>query len=355
MNETENVHNKTLSQTQGVKVSQHNILINTPFRLGILENRIYTLMLTTIDSMNDVDFKETFIPLKQIISYNASKAAYNAIEAACDKLHTLRLNLKSVEDPDVIFDKLHVFSRMKLIKGKGIIGWFDPQIKPYLLQLKGNFTSSQIEELLNLKSPHAHKMYWLLNSYNSKYQAYGRQPEVLTVEQIRELLLEDVGKYKKYGEFKKFILSPAYEELKGTQLEFEYDELKTGKVISHIKFRFSSKSKSKSGTKLLPAPLTQTSLSFDQTLKEPNKEEPIKASSKKNLSHDKVSDNAIRIMRDKYEFSDADIDYFINQLPAVTITRANKWLQENQASLNISNKSDWFKSHLNNKITNKGK
>lgn len=244
---------KAIRQSQIVdrRVTQHNYLINTPFKLGIIENRLFTLMLTTIYK-GDEDFKETFIPVNHIISYKAGTAAYKSIQDACKKLHSLTLSLKSIENPDVLLDDVHVFRRMKLIKGKGVYGWFDPMIKDYLLDLKGNFTTAQIEELLSLKSAHSHKMYWLLHSYKDIFDNYGRQPEELLVDDLRNMLLEDTSKYKMYGEFKKFILKPACEELKGTELAFEYEELKTGKAITRIQFLFKKqvKATSKSSGKL---------------------------------------------------------------------------------------------------------
>lgn len=167
------------------------------------------------------------------------------IHEACEKLFAMQLNLKDIENPDVIMDNLHVFRRMKLVKGKGVYGWFDAEIKPYLLELQGNFTLGEIEELLSLKSAHAHKMYWFLHSLKSLNDLNRQLTKPISVNELRELLLNDTNKYKKYGEFKKFILTPAYEELSHTELKFEFDELKTGKAITAIQFIFPTSEKKK--------------------------------------------------------------------------------------------------------------
>ncbi|MCC9167974.1 replication initiation protein [Pontibacter sp. XAAS-A31] len=234
--------------------------------MGIIESRLFTLMLSSINK-DDKDFGEVFIPVSHIISYNPSKAAYSMINEACEKLFDMKLNLKDIENPDVMMDNLHVFRRMKLVKGKGVYGWFDAEIKPYLLELQGNFTLGEIEELLSLKSAHAHKMYWFLHSLKSLNELNKKLTKPIAVDELRELLLNDTSKYKKYGEFKKFILTPAYEELSRTELKFEFEELKTGKAITAIQFIFPYSENKKNGKQISdkqPLPLPSQSNLFSQ-------------------------------------------------------------------------------------------
>ncbi|MEI7990010.1 MAG: replication initiation protein, partial [Chloroflexota bacterium] len=113
---------------------------------------------------------------------------------------------------------------------------FDPKLKPYLLQLKGNFTSCKLEMLLSFKSQYTMRMYTLLKQYERVSE---REVEL---QQLRDILGIGKEQYKLYSNFRDRVLEPTQKELKAkSDLVFEFDEIKYGRRVGAIRFRIISK------------------------------------------------------------------------------------------------------------------
>ncbi|WP_082081868.1 replication initiation protein [Methylocucumis oryzae] len=127
----------------------------------------------------------------------------------------------------------HWVSSADYIDGSGMVNLtFDPLLKPYLLQLKGNFTSSRLEMLLSFKSQYTMRMYSLLKQYENLSK------RDIDLQQLREMLGIAKDQYPLYSNFRERILEPAQKELKlKADLHFEFDEIKQSRKVSAIRFR----------------------------------------------------------------------------------------------------------------------
>ena len=102
------------------------------------------------------------------------------------------------------------------------------KLKPYLLQLRNNYTSYQLRNIPKLNSTYSIRFYELL----SQYRRIGkRQFEV-------EDLKRKVGcNYSAYGHFKNKALLLAQDHLaEVTDLRFEFEEIKTGRKVTSLIF-----------------------------------------------------------------------------------------------------------------------
>lgn len=100
-------------------------------------------------------------------------------------------------------------------------------MKPYLYELKERFTEYKLSTVLTLKSKHAFRLYEWLKSFHLK--------EVVGyIGKIKELL----GiKYKNPFDIIRYCIDPAVEEINDkTDLFVSYEKVKTGRVVSAIKF-----------------------------------------------------------------------------------------------------------------------
>lgn len=109
---------------------------------------------------------------------------------------------------------------------------FDPKLKPYLLQLKNQFTSYKLSNILNLKSTYSIRMYELMK----KWQHLGRWE--CSVDDLRGVLgAKSVKSYSIYGNFKNRVLSPAIVELnEKTDVQISFNEIKKGRSVERIEF-----------------------------------------------------------------------------------------------------------------------
>ena len=220
---------------------QHNELVRAPYRMGILESRIFVEALRGINHGPDGDttLPPIDIPISAVIGENDGADNYAAVRQACKDLFNKSINLAKLDAPKGTFHRAHLVSELELIPGSGRIrGSFTPVIQPYLLQLTttGNFTRADIATLLTL-TPNAQRLYWFLKSFANM----GSSPTVkqsVGIEQLKLLLLHDATLYPIYAEFVRRVLEPIMKEFKGPNVAFPvgWSGVKTGKKTTGIAF-----------------------------------------------------------------------------------------------------------------------
>lgn len=117
---------------------------------------------------------------------------------------------------------------------KKVVVGFDNDLKPFLLYLKHNYTSYQLDFVLAMRSKYAIRLYEILKSY--LYLGI-YEP---SVEELRELL-QVVG-YDMYNDFKKRVLCPAVDEInRFTDIFVDAVPVRCGKTIARIRFTIDNK------------------------------------------------------------------------------------------------------------------
>lgn len=215
-------------------VTQANELVESRYNLTLGEQRLIFTMIARIQP-DDEDFKPYQISLNELAEFLGINK--NHIYTDCKKI-TKKLLEKVVEiDESGRLIQTHWVSSADYIDGTGVVSLtFDPLLKPYLLQLKGNFTSSKLEMLLSFKSQYTMRMYALLKQYE---RLKGREVDL---EKLRSILGLKNDQYVLYSNFKKDILESTQKELKAkADLTFEFDEIKHGRKVGAIRFRIISK------------------------------------------------------------------------------------------------------------------
>jgi plasmid replication initiation protein len=96
------------------------------------------------------------------------------------------------------------FHRIDYKWGEGVIeAILHPELKPYLLQLKEQYTAITLEYALLLRSSYAHRIYDILK----QYQHVGTRTIMVT--DLREMLEIRSREYPKYADFRRRVLETA--------------------------------------------------------------------------------------------------------------------------------------------------
>ena len=112
---------------------------------------------------------------------------------------------------------------------EGVIEYkFDPLLKPFLLQLKDNFATYQLKNILSLKSAYSIRMYELLN----QYKVIGRR--TIEIEELRNLLNIPQGYLNK--DIVKLIKNTLKELTIKTDLTFDFEIIKDRRKFKSFEF-----------------------------------------------------------------------------------------------------------------------
>lgn len=130
---------------------------------------------------------------------------------------------------------------------------FSPEIIPYLINLKKNFTQHALSDFAELNSKYSIILYrWLSMNYN-QYEHYsvkgGRREEQveayrnpsISIRELRELT-DTINDYKRFTHFETRVLKKPLEEInEHTSFNVSYDKIKKGRSIDSIVFHITEK------------------------------------------------------------------------------------------------------------------
>ncbi|WP_054637768.1 replication initiation protein [Thalassobacillus sp. C254] len=186
-------------------IVKSNALIEASYKLGINEHKIIRFVASKIKKTDD-DFKTYRISVKEFAKSIGVKGNgyYKEIEKMSYEL--LKKPLKIKIDDDYIMAPW--FSYIRYRDKEGIIELrFDKFFKPYLLNLKEEFTKYTFDQISELKSSYSIRIYELLK----QFEGIGKRE--FRVEDLKDKLgCSDM--YKEYSNFKLKVLKVAKKELK---------------------------------------------------------------------------------------------------------------------------------------------
>ena len=230
--------NFCLSSLDGAKIRKHNALIEARYQLpNLQEQRVIFLLLAQIKP-SDEDFKSYRIAVADFAKVIGikSNSIYADMERITRSLRTREIGIKEGKS----FFYTGWLSSAKYIHGSGYVELcFDPNLKPYLLQLKDHFTQYKLSAVLYFKSVYTIRLYELLKKEAFK----AKQDKRLAIEYSYVFLRQAFGitdkEYTQFNNFKRKAIEPAVAEVTAkTELNIYAVEYgKTGRAVSRVTFR----------------------------------------------------------------------------------------------------------------------
>lgn len=264
-------------------VTQANELVEARYSLPLSEQRLVLTMLSRVQP-NDEDFKEYRISINEFAEFMGIDK--NHVYVECKKTTKQMLTrVLEIQKPTGLL-QINWVSSAEYVDGEGCVKLcFDPKLKPFLLQLKSNFTSCKLEMLLSFKSQYTIRIYTLLKQYEKLKE------REIELEELRQTLGIAKNQYQDYKNIKTRILQATQKELKEkADLYFEFDEIKYGRRVGAIRFRIF--------TRDLPKTLLcdQTSL-----LEETTSARPSTASANLNATESSVIDELLFLVSEPHQ------------------------------------------------------
>ena len=216
-------------------VTKSNKLIEANYKLGVIEQKIILCLASNINP-SDSDFQTYKFAIKEFHKLLGLKGTPKYTELRqitkdlMQKVFEIRIDKKVIQ--------VSWLSYVAYNETEGTIDIrFDPFLRPYLLELKREFTSYKLENIVKLNSSYAIRIYELLKQYEKLHE------RTFLLADLRKMLgVEDI--YPAYGNFKQRVLLPAQKELqKKTDITFKIEEMKIGRRVDKIKFIISPEKK----------------------------------------------------------------------------------------------------------------
>jgi plasmid replication initiation protein len=186
-------------------------------------------------------------------------------------------------------------------RGTGMVELeFSPRLKPYMLQLNTLFTQYKLGNILSMKSKYSPRVYEIVKCNEYKKQGYIE----IDIDELRKLLRCNKI-YPLYADFKRKVIIQTQKELKKlSDINFEFDEIKTGRKVTSIKFYIiSNKNTCKSeiaATLAEPKEKPQQNIDHIKIVKEIIKEEILDLEAQSILNS---ANGDINIIKEKYRYS----------------------------------------------------
>ena len=224
------------TQRKELVVKSNELLRNTRYTLSTTEQKLLVYIVSTI-KQEDKEFKEVEINIVEYCrlagietnSGNIYQYIKDQIQILANKSWWIPVN----NNKEILFRWI---DKATIEKGSGIVKIkLHDNLKPYLLDLRSNFTKYELINVLTLRGKYAIRLYELFKSY--LWQGHWE----IAVEDLKSLL-NVADKYKQFKEFKRSLLTPAIEEInKYTDLEIQFEAVKQGKAIKDIYFSIGEK------------------------------------------------------------------------------------------------------------------
>ena len=203
-------------------VVKHNALINatSKYKYETNELKLICTLISNIDNQKDKGFDIKYMNLRDLNFSEKDITNVEYITNLCESIMSKPFKIgKGV---------FNWFSG--LVYDNGVIEYaFDKRLKPYLLELKDNFTRYNISNILKLRSSYSIQIFELL----SQYKTIGTR--AITIDEFRKLL--KIPKTYKNNDLKRLIEGVQKDLKNNTTLSFEFSFKKLGKSFNSIDFQ----------------------------------------------------------------------------------------------------------------------
>ena len=224
-------------------IVKDNALINASYNLDLVEQRLILLAIVEArESGKGINANDplTVHAESYINQFSVHRnTAYQALKDACDDLFARQFSYQSIsEKGNIINHKSRWVSEVAYIDNEAVVRLiFAPAIVPLITKLEEQFTKYEMQQISNLTSAYAVRLYELLFAWRST-----RKTPLITMHDFRKKIGVLDTEYKRMYDFKKYVLNIALKQVnEHTDIIVKVEQHKTGRSISGFSFSFTQK------------------------------------------------------------------------------------------------------------------
>ena len=247
----------TLNDLEKRKVVEHNALIQSVAKMQKTALKMFELAVSCIDTDKIPENNTVYLSKKELFSFFevSSSSKHSQFKEAIEFMQKQAyFKIKSNKALGIEYESIVPIPYVKWNDyNDEVLIRFSPEIMPYLINLKAEFTQYKISELQKLNSKYSIILYrWLSMQYN-QYEHYsakgGRRAEQvesyqnpsITVKELR-VITDTLNEYKEMSNFTREVLNKPLEEINAhTSFNVTYEKVKKGRSIDSIVFHITKK------------------------------------------------------------------------------------------------------------------
>jgi len=238
-----------MEKKSSLMVVQSNSITQAVYKMTVMEKRLFGLALTKIPFDEEMDHKTpimvTASEYKDIFNKNQTGkygGIYENLRKAADGLYRKEVR---VELGNGNYEKTRLIMKAIYMESEAnITFFFAPDVISHVNQLKGKFTKYYLDEVAELSSIHAHRIYEMLIQWRGKKIQPGEIRTVYTTLPKLKKLLGVEGSYSSWSKFKEKVLNIAERQInESTDIFFSYKISKKGRSFFHLEFMWQVKDK----------------------------------------------------------------------------------------------------------------
>ena len=224
-------------------VVKDNALINASYNLDLVEQRL--ILLAIVEARGSGKGINANDPLEvhaesYVTQFNvARQTAYQALKDACKDLFARQFSYQEINKRGNVENVLSRWvSEIRYIDDEATVKLiFAPAIVPLITRLEEQFTKYELQQISNLSSAYAVRLYELLIALRS----IGQTPIIELIEFRQKIgVLDD--EYTRMGNFKDRVLNLAIAQVnEHTDINVKCEQHKRGRNISGFSFTFKQK------------------------------------------------------------------------------------------------------------------
>ena len=248
---------QTLKELSKRKVVEHNSLITSIAKMDKTPLKMFELAVSLIDTDNPPKDQTVYLSKKEMFAFFKvdDNDKHSRFKEAIEKMQKQAFfQIKKEQDKGSKFVSIVPIPYVEWTDYHDeVLIRFSPEIMPYLINLKTNFTQHALSEISELNSKYAVVLYrWLSMNYN-QYEHYsvkgGRREEQINeyrnpeigMKELREMT-DTVTEYKRFTHFETRVLKEPLEEITShTSFNVMYEKVKKGRSIDSIVFHITKK------------------------------------------------------------------------------------------------------------------
>ena len=238
---------RPIEREKNMLIVKDNALINASYNLELVEQRL--ILLAIIEARENGKGINANDPLTvhastYIQTFNVEKhSAYTSLKEACKSLFARQFSYEEVnKNGNLTQYTSRWVSKIGYTKNEATVEIiFAPDVVPLITRLEEHFTSYELEQVAQLQSKYATRLYEILIAWRST----GKTP-VLAINEFRKQIGVLDSEYKIISNFKLRVLEPSIKQInEQTDITVTYEQHKKGRTISGFSFRFKQKPKLK--------------------------------------------------------------------------------------------------------------